>query len=154
MLREFRLYWKNYTLQSLLAVLATFTVLLFLTIEHAVIVASIGATAFIVFAMPDNLTAKPRNVIGGHLVGLLAGSLCSLIPHLSSLYSISVYSLAVGLSILVMVIVDVEHPPAAGTALGVAISGFSWEVTIALLTSAVLLSLAHYFLKPWLKDLT
>ena len=42
----------------------------FSTIEHAVVIASIGATAFIVFTMPRNITAKPRRVIGGHLAGL------------------------------------------------------------------------------------
>ncbi len=154
MLEDFRLFWKNYTFQSLLATLTTFVVLLLLSMEHAVIIASIGATAFIVFAMPKSITAKPRSVIGGHLVGLLSGSLCSLIPHPSFLQSVIVYSLAVGLSIFVMVIADTEHPPASGTALGVAIMGPSPGVMIAVVTSAVTLSLAHCFLKPFLRDLT
>lgn len=151
---DFRLFWKNYIFQSLLATLTTFIVLSLLSIEHAVIIASIGATAFIVFAMPKSITAKPRSVIGGHLVGLLSGSLCALIPHPSFLQSVIVYSLAVGLSIFVMVIVDMEHPPASGTALGVAIMGPSPGVMIAVITSAVTLSLVHRFLRPFLKDLT
>ena len=146
--------WKNYVFQSLLAAITVLVVLLFLSIEHAVIVSSIGATAFIVFAMPRSITAKPRNVIGGHLVGLLFGSLCALIPHSSSLHPIIAYSLAVGLAIFTMVVIDTEHPPAAGTALGVAIDGFSWNVAVAVVTSVIILSLVHILFRPYLRDLT
>jgi len=153
MVEELRLFWKNYIFQSFLATLTIFIVLLFLSIEHAVIIASIGATAFIVFAMPKSITAKPRNVIGGHLVGFLSGFLCALIPHPSFLYSILIYSFAVGLSIFVMVVTDTEHPPASGTALGIAITGFDLNAAIAVITSAIMLSLAHHFFKPYLRDL-
>jgi CBS-domain-containing membrane protein len=151
---RFRSLWKNYLLQSLFAALTIFIVLLFLSLQNAVVIASIGATAFIVFAMPKNITAKGRNVIGGNLVGLILGSLCALIPHPTFFRSISIYSLAVGLSILIMVITDTEHPPASGVALGVAISGFSFSVATAVITSSVILSLVHHFFKRHLKDLT
>ena len=64
--KEFRQHWKNYALQSILATVAIFIVLYLLSLEHVVIIASIGATTFIIFAMPDNITAQSRNVIGGH----------------------------------------------------------------------------------------
>ena len=67
-LDEFRQFWKHYVLQSILATLSVFIVLYFLSLQHAVIIALIGATVFIVFAMPDNITAQARNVIGGHLL--------------------------------------------------------------------------------------
>jgi len=153
MTEELRLFWKNYIFQSFLATLTIFVVLLFLSIEHAVIIASIGATAFIVFAMPKSITAKPRNVIGGHLVGFLSGCLCALIPHSSFLYSILLYSLAVGLSIFIMVVTDTEHPPASGTALGFVITGFDLKTAIALMASVIILSLVHHFFKPYLRDL-
>ena len=152
--KELRLYWKNYVFQSLFATLAIFIVLLTLSLQEAVIIASIGATTFIVFAMPKSITAKPRNVIGGHLVGLISGSLCALIPHTLYLHSIMVYSLAVGFSIFIMVITYTEHPPASGTALGVAIHGFSLGVTIAVIISVVILSLIHHLFKRYLRDLT
>ena len=151
---EFKALWKNYLYQSLLATVVVFIVLFVLNIEHAVVIASIGASAFIVFTMPRNVTAKPRRVIGGHIVGLLAGSLCALLPHHSLFPSIIVYSLAVGISICLMVALDLEHPPASGTALGIAINGFSSAAILAVLTSSILLSLAHRFSKRFLKDLT
>jgi len=150
-IEKFRIFWKNYIFQSFLAVLTMFLVLSFLSLEHVAIIASIGATAFIVFAMPKNLTAKPRNVIGGHLVGLISGFLCTLIPHPS--FSAISYPFAVGLSIFIMVATDTEHPPASGTALDVAVTGFSLDVVTATMTRAILLSLAHHFLEPYLKDL-
>jgi CBS-domain-containing membrane protein len=154
MIEEFRSYWKHYVLQSLFATLAVFVVLYFLTLQNAVIIASIGATAFIVFAMPDYITAQPRNVIGGHLVGLFWGFVFSLVPHAAPIGGLVCYSLAVGLSIFTMVVTDTEHPPAAGTALGVAITGMSPQVLIAVVLSIALLSLIHRFFKPYLRDLT
>ncbi len=151
---EFRQYWKHYVMQSLLATLSVFIVLYFLSLQHAVIIASIGATAFIVFAMPDSITAQPRNVIGGQLVGLFCGFLFSLIPQPALIYSIIVYSLAVGATIFTMVVIDMEHPPAAGTALGVAMTGISLDISIAVIISIVLLSLIHKFFKPYIRDLT
>ena len=150
--KNFRTLWKNYVLQSFLATLAMSIVLMFLSIEHAVIVASIGATSFIVFAMPRSVTARPRNVIGGHMIGLLCGSVSTLIPHPPSI-NVIMYSIAVGLSIFLMIITNTEHPPASGTALGVAINGFHPNVALAVIVSAVTLSAIHYSLRKYLKDL-
>ncbi|MRR16450.1 MAG: HPP family protein [Deltaproteobacteria bacterium] len=152
--REFRLYWKNYVVQSLLASLSVFIVIYFLSMQDAVIIASIGATTFIVYAMPQSITAQARNVIGGHLVGLFCGFLFSLIPHPSILYSTLIYSLAVGISMFIMVVTDTEHPPAAGTALGIALSGITLPVLIVVVVSIVLLSAIHRLFKPYLRDLT
>jgi len=146
--------WKNYLYQSFLATAIIFIVLLILSAEHVVVVASIGSTAFIIFTMPKNITARPRRVIGGHMVGLFSGSLCALIQHPSVLTTMVVYALAVGISICLMVALDFEHPPANGTALGIAITGFSPGLMLAVLTSSLLLSMAHYFSKRFIKDLT
>ena len=151
--REFKHFWKHYLLQSFLAVVVLFIILLFLTLENVVVVASIGATSFIIFAMPKSIIANPKNVIGGHLVGLISGSLCALIPQNLHIHSLLVYSLAVGISIFIMVVIDTEHPPASGTALGVSITGFSWDVTVAIVTASVVLSLIHHFFNKYIRDL-
>ena len=152
--RGFSRLWLNYIYQSLLATVVIFIILLLLNLEHVVVIASIGATAFIVFTMPRNITAAPRRVIGGHIVGFICGSAFAFIPHPTALTAITIYSLAVGTTIFLMVALDVEHPPAGGTALGVAITGFSVSVMVAVLTSSIVLSLAHRFFKKYLKDLT
>lgn len=153
MIDRFRAHWKRYALQSFLAALFLFPLFFFLTLQYAVVIASIGASAFIVFAMPRSFTARPRAVIGGQLTGLFSGFLCSLIPHSPMVFPILAYSLAVGLSLFLMVALGTEHPPAAATSLGMAVTGFSWAATIAVIISIVVLSLLHHFLKPYLEDL-
>jgi hypothetical protein len=64
-----------------------------------------------------------------------------------------VYSSVVGLTMFAMVATDTEHPPACGTALGVAISGWSLSVTLTILVSAIILAAAHVALARFLKDL-
>jgi len=151
--RRFRSLWKNYLVQSLLATLAVAIVFIVLSIEHVVVISSLGSTAFIIFAMPRSNTANPRRVIGGHVIGLVCGSLLSIIPHTTLYPAIMVYSMAVGLSTALMVALDFEHPPASGTALGIAITGSSPQLVLTVLTGSIVLSIAHVLLKKHLKDL-
>ena len=151
---KFRSLWRNYLWQSSAAALVLFLALLFLSMREIVIIVSIGATAFIVFTMPGSITAQPRSVIGGHLIGLFSGALFTFVPQSLMLPSVVNYSAAVGVSIFLMVATDTEHPPASGTALGVAMIGFGPGVLVAVVVSATLMSLAHHFLKRYMKKLT
>ena len=146
---KFKELWKYYILQSLLAAAALFIITLILGTDRMVVISSIGATAFIVFAMPKSITAQTRNVIGGHLVGLAAGTIFyfTTMPHFLE------YPLAVGIAIFLMVTLDVEHPPAAGTALAVVINEVSLNVFITIALSALILSQCRYYLRHYLKDL-
>ena len=151
--REFRSRWKNYLYQSLLATAVAVAVFWILRAQNLVVIASIASSAFIVFAMPNSITAQPRRLIGGHLTGVLAGFLAGLLAQLNA-PSIVIYALAVGLSIFIMVVLDLEHAPASGTALGIAIGGFYPNVVLTVILSCVLLAIAHRFLRRFLIDLT
>ena len=151
---EFRRLWKNYLYQSFLADIVLAVIMLALTMQDAVVIASIGATAFIIFLMPSNITANPRRVVGGHIIGLVSGSLAALILQYTIISYVVVYAIVVGLSAFLMVALDFEHPPASGTALGIAITGFHPSVFITVIISSIILSIAHRFLKKYLKDLT
>ncbi|MBL7214669.1 MAG: HPP family protein [Phycisphaerae bacterium] len=158
MLDEFRHYWKHYVLQSLLATGSVFLILVILGLQEAVIIASLGATTFVVFALPEKFTAQARNVIGGHTVGLLCGFAGSALLHLfpspeSMITQSAMYAFSVGLAIFVMVVFDTEHPPAAGTALGVAMEGFTLHIAGSVLFFAVILSVIRWMLKKYLRDL-
>jgi len=146
--------WKEYLVQSFAATVVVFIIFFVVTPERPVIVASIGSSAFIVFAMPNNHTAQPKRVIGGHIIGILCGSLFSFFPQMTILPSIAIYSIAVGLSIFMMVALNLEHPPASGTALGIALNGFSLDVAIAVILSTLVLSIAHLILCRRFSDLT
>jgi len=87
------------------------------------------------------------------MLGFLFGGACYLIPHSLWVEAALVYSLAVGLSIFSMVVFDMEHPPAAGTALGIAITGAIWMVGLALVFSVIALSVIHTIFAGRLKNL-
>ena len=53
--------------------------------ENHVMIASIGATAFIVFALPNNTSAEPKKIIGGYFLGFFTGS-CFAVSPLCILY--------------------------------------------------------------------
>jgi CBS-domain-containing membrane protein len=161
--RSFKRAPKSYIRQSLLAAFVVAIILLFFRmLGDLVIIAALGASTFIVFAMPSSITAEPRRLIGGHAVGLLSGALCHLIffsGHLARLTTnqevlfILAGALSVGLSIFLMTITDTEHPPAATTAIGIIASGWSYKIALFVLLSALCLALARRVLRPHLKDL-
>ena len=57
-------------------------------------------------------------------------------------------AISVGVGIFVMVVTNTEHPPAAGTSLGLVFYGFDWTSIIFILLSALLLSLVRVALRP------
>jgi len=146
-------YWKDYILQSSYAAITVFFITLVLS-KNPVIIASIGATAFIIFALPNNIAAEPKRIIGGHFLGFFIGSCFAIFPFIDILFFKAVwYALSIGITILFMVVLDFEHPPAAGTALGMTIFGYSSSAAMAILISVILLAFIGYITKPFLKDL-
>ncbi len=151
--KRFRKHWQDYLLQPLWAAITVLVILLLLSAQEAVIVASIGASAFIVFAMPSSVPAHARNVIGGQFVGLLCGGIFNLVPHSGPFTLALICALAVGFSILVMVSTNTEHPPASGTALALALDGASFEVIVTVLVCSISLSLVRALAGKRLRDL-
>ena len=146
---KFKQLWKHYLLQCLLAVAALFILVLVLHKEKIVLISAMGATAFIVFAMPKSASAQTKHVLGGHLVGLVSGG----IFYYTAMPYFIEYPLAVGVAFLLMVALDVEHPPAAGTALAVVINEVSFGAFVVVMVIALILSQSRYYLRGWLKDL-
>lgn len=151
--KQFRPHWGSYLLQSVLAAVSIFAVLAALRQQNLVVAASLAATAFTVFAVPSSVTASPRSVVGGHLVGVVFGSAFALMPHGAGFHQDAVYAAAVGGAMLMMAATNTEHPPAAGTALGVVIAGFSWRLALGVAVGAVVLAAIHTVLRPVLRDL-
>jgi CBS-domain-containing membrane protein len=149
---------KSYVKQSLLATLVVFIILFFFTsFTDILIVAALGASTFIVFAMPHSITAEPRRLIGGHAVGLISGTICyytylNLATDVEFIFCIAC-ALSVGLAIFLMTITNTEHPPAAATALSVVTFGWSYQVVIFVLSCAICLAVARRLLRSHLRDL-
>ena len=154
---------KPYIIQSLLAVASVAIILYFVEIlTHAAIVAALGASVFIVFAMPNTIAADPRRIIGGHITGVLCGIICyyafctgSVGEFFATAEPIRWFpaALSVGLAIFLMTIFNFEHPPAAGTALGIVTHEWSHMTVIFVLAFAVILAIIKVLLKKYLKDL-
>ncbi len=147
---KFKKLWMYYILQSLMAAAVLCILVPILGKDRMVLISSMGATAFILFAMPTTASARTRHVIGGHLVCLAVGFLFYYI----NLPYIFGYPLTLAVAIFFMVALDVEHPPAAGTALAVVINEVSFDISfITVMVSAVLLTQCRYYLRNYLKDL-
>jgi CBS-domain-containing membrane protein len=150
---RFTALWKSFLFQSLLTGLAMAIVLLAFTMQEATIVTSLAATIFIVFMAPTSPAAQPRKVIGGHSIGLLCGSVMSFVPHTLPATKIAVFAVAVAIAAFLMALLNMEHPPGAGTALALAVDGFTVRIALAVLIGVVILALIHRLLRRWLKDL-
>lgn len=145
---KFRKNPLPFIFQSALASIALAITFYLIWNINPVVVAGIGSTTFVLFVIPESTHAKPRSVIGGHLVSMFIGVGCYYIPN-----DIIAGSLAVGFSILVMTATDTEHAPAASTALGVAVQGFTWELLVFIVAATTLLSLFQRSIHKHLQDL-
>ncbi|MGR9013035.1 MAG: HPP family protein [Gammaproteobacteria bacterium] len=85
------------------------------------IVASIGASAVILFIIPHSPLAQPWPLIGGQLLPAIIGIACAQAIPSSALAS----ACAVGGSIFAMLLLRCLHPPGAATAIAVTMGGDS-----------------------------
>jgi len=86
---------------------------------YPMIVASMGASAVILFIMPGSPLAQPWPLVGGHLVSAVIGITCA------QLFANTIFASACasGGSVLAMLLLRCLHPPGAATALTPIIAG-------------------------------
>ena len=87
------------------------------------LVAPIGASAVLVFAVPASPLAQPRPVIVGNMLSALVGVICALAVPLP----LAAAALAVGLAIALMILTGCLHPPGGAMALTVALMAGAGE---------------------------
>lgn len=110
---------------------------------HPLLVAPIGASAVLVFAVPASPLAQPRAVLGGNLVSALVGvTVAMLVP-----YPMIAAPMAVGLAIATMMLLGCLHPPGGAVALicvigggKVAAAGYLFALNPVALDSALLVA--------------
>ncbi len=88
---------------------------------YPMIVASMGASAIILFFIPGSPLAQPWSFVGGQLVSAVVGMACAL--NISEISTAA--ATAVGGSILMMLLMRCLHPPAAATSLTPIMAGTS-----------------------------
>lgn len=109
------------------------------------IVASMGASAVLLFAVPHGPLSQPWSLIGGHGISALIGVTCAMV--VPNLYIAA--ALAVGLAIGAMHYLRCIHPPGGATALSAVIGGpavhalgYQFVLTPVLLNAAIILATA------------
>lgn len=153
--------FKRYGLQCGLAGVVALVLLLVLdAVTQTVLIASLGASAFIAFAVPRSLHSDPRHLIGGYIVGIIAGVIMSSLYTLAGVggawdHAVMIIfgALAISLAMFIMVVTRSEHPPAAALALGLVLN--EWDlITLAVVLIGVTgLSVAKRIVLPMLMDL-
>ena len=109
------------------------------------VVASMGASAVLLFAVPHGPLSQPWNFVGGHLISAFIGiSVAQQVPG-----TVVAAALAVGLAISVMYVPRCLHPPGGATALTAVVGGdsvqalgYHYMVTPILINVAVMLAWA------------
>ncbi|PZQ56446.1 MAG: HPP family protein [Phenylobacterium zucineum] len=82
------------------------------------LIAPLGASAVLMFAIPASPLAQPRAVIGGNVIAALAGVACAALIPQAALAAAA----AVALAILLMALAGCLHPPGGAIALGAALA--------------------------------
>jgi CBS-domain-containing membrane protein len=114
----------------------------------AMMVASMGASAVLLYAVPHSPLAQPWNVMGGHLISALIGVSCArFIPDM-----LLAAALSVGCAIAAMHYLRCIHPPGGATALSAVIGGpmvhamgYGYVLQPVLINAIVILGIAIVF---------
>jgi len=116
------------------------------------IVASMGASAVLLFAMPHSALPQPWPLLGGHLVSALVGVACAMFIPNPMLAAAAAVSIAIG----TMVQLRCIHPPGGATALTVVVGGeaihalgFQFILGPVLINTLVILIVAVCFSLPF-----
>ena len=146
-------------------------ILLVLLIEGNVVqnsfLSAIGSSAlasstFLVFVRPSVPFAAARNIVGGYCVSIALGSLFYWL-HLTfpiHLHAVTPFfndacyaSFAVTMVVLLMVLLKVSHPPAAGITLGLVLEHWETHFLLILVMAVFTLCMIKALLNRWLVDL-
>lgn len=136
------------SLSACIAIMLLLTVVNFVAAKSALsllVLASMGASAFLLFVVPHSPMAQPWPLVGGHLLASLIGIACArLIPD-----PVLATGAAVALSIYAMHTLRCPHPPSAATAMiavlgGPEVQALGWSFCyeVVALNAALMLLLA------------
>lgn len=116
-------------------------------------IASLGASAFIAFSSPLSETSRPRFFIGGYCVGIICGLFCRFIMISLLPTDVIACALAVIFSMILMIALDLKHPPSSALAVAVVTSDKPVLLSCAALICIAALCGLKQLLKKYLHDL-
>ena len=102
--------------------------------------ASFGSSVVVVFGYPNNEFAQPKNVLLGHIVCTLVGIVVVTLFKITqdrSIFFLAI-GLAVGISVMLMMLFKIAHPPAGGNTIVVIMAQESFQFLLfPIITGAV-----------------
>ncbi len=154
---------RHYLIQGALAT-AALALIFYIenSLTRAAILAAVGSTTFTIFVMPHGRMSQTRRVIGAHLIGVGVGAAFSQMATLPGVVAVAasthlvidlIAAGSVGLTMVLMVAMGMEHPPAAGTALGLVVHSWSYGTIVFILAAVIVLCLIRDILTQHLRDL-
>lgn len=122
------------------------------------LIAAVGASAYIMFLTPESPPARPGSILGGYAFGALWGLLCAVaLQHLPELFGgrapVILCALAVFFTALCMKQSRLAHPPAAAMTISVTLCAQPLQMAlVAILTAAALVCAREILLRllAWL----
>jgi CBS-domain-containing membrane protein len=154
--------FKRYALQCGLAGFVVLVLLLILdAVTQTVLIAALGASAFIAFAVPRSPHSGPRSMIGGYAIGMVAGCLMATLESAMNVQGVGAAhavmvvfgAMAISFAMFAMVVTRTEHPPAAALALGLVLNEWDLLTLAVVMAGIVALSLTKRLVLPMLLDL-
>jgi CBS domain-containing membrane protein len=114
------------------------------------LVASMGASAVLMFCAPEGPLSRPWSVFGGHVLSAIVGVTCSLLLGDTTIAA----AVSVGGAIFVMQLLRCVHPPGGATALSAVVGGagtqmgYMYVVAPVLINVLTMLAVASLFHLP------
>ncbi len=153
---------KQYAFQciisGILALIFLFAFGLFLDLN---ILGAVGATSLcastgLILMAPHVPMARNRNLIGGYTIGICVGLLCFysaislqyFVPSLPLNHTAFIFGgIVVIITQLLMVIFNIEHPPAIGLSVGLILENWHLDSLIAIVICVICLAIVHQLLR-------
>lgn len=114
-------------------------------------IASLAASAFIAFGFPVAESARPRYLVGGYACAVVFGVLCSyarmlLAPGFAATREgeLLFVAVAVGLTALAMLALNLQHPPSCALAASLALDPDPLPIGLAMMACIALLCLVRW----------
>jgi len=123
----------------------------------ALLMAPLGATAVLVFGLPDSPLSAPRHVMGGHALSMFIGLLCLFIvslaaPGPATLSLTLAAGAGTGLAIAAMLATRTVHPPAGANPVLLMFSGAGfWDAALLIALPGVAGAFLLYLIAAFLR---
>jgi len=163
---------KHFLLQVLFAIIFMVFVLVLMSLDSksqilwALGAGALASSTFIIFTIPQSISAEPRRVVGGYLIAIIIGiGIHFLLTHVLHIISghfaienIQIFwvsaAISIGLAMISMVLLDCQHPPAAGISIVLVLNIQEYYTVAVIILSVIALALIRYFFRNYLINLS